>query len=55
MNYRGGYGESFGVCDFCDTDSSGSGIKFVDVIGNKGICNKCALALRLAIMKTEIK
>lgn len=44
MRYTTGM-DSFPICDFCDTDSSGRGIKWVKPIGGKGICNNCARQL----------
>jgi len=45
MKFRGDYGE-FGICDFCDGDSSS---QEVYAIGNKGICSKCLEQLRVLL------
>lgn len=53
MKTRGSYGENFGVCDFCDTDSSAYDIKWVQAIGEKGICNNCARQLADLLVKAK--
>jgi hypothetical protein len=49
MRTRGGGGDRFVVCDFCDADESRHGISWIAPVGNKGICNKCAADLEAAI------
>lgn len=48
---RDGSNYEFAVCDFCDVDESGNGVKFVLPIGEKGICSRCASQLEKIIAK----
>jgi hypothetical protein len=51
MRHRSDGMTSFGICDFCETDSSASDCNYVDAIGDKGICDKCIRQLQ-EIIKT---
>lgn len=53
MKYRGSYGETFAVCDFCGTDASDRDVIFIRAVGDQGICSKCAKALGEAIDKAN--
>lgn len=35
----------YGICDFCGDDETGSRVKWVKPIGDKGICNRCVFQL----------